>query len=118
MLRLIAIAAVIAAATVAASLFVTNPTKIGPLGVTAWFVVVLIAITGGLTVGLYWFKSRFPRYDTERARLIGSLRQGLLVGLGVSIGLALASLRQFSLRDGVMIAILLVLIEFYFRTRS
>jgi len=44
-------------------------------------------------------------------------RQGLLIGGGFTVILALQSLRQLSSRDILLIIVLVGLMEFYFRTR-
>ena len=116
-LRLVLFATLAAAAIVVATLFITNPQAIGPGGVTLWFVALLISLGGLLTLLLYWFKGLFRSHQTEQRRLLVSLRQGILVALGMVVFLALSSLRQLSLGDIVLVALLLVLSEFYLRAR-
>ncbi len=100
------------------SLVVTNPKSLGPIGVTAWFLALLVGLACGLTLLLFNLKRVTKRYDPTGVRLSASWRQGFLIASLATVCLALSSLRQFSLRDGVLLFILAVLIEFYFRTRS
>lgn len=94
-----------------------NPSQLGPIGVTFWFLALWAASGGILGLVVFMIKSQFRREDTSTARLYGSLRQGLLVTGGAVICLALASLRQLSPKDVILIVILGALTEFYFRTR-
>lgn len=96
----------------------TNPQTLGPYGVTAWFILVLIAITFSLAGVLYWVKGRIGGTYAGRKRLLSSLRQSFLLSLTATIFLALSSLRQLSLRDVILVGIFMLLTEFYFRARS
>lgn len=102
--------------SLALSLVVTNPTKLGPLGVTFWFVLVLAALTATLATLLYYIKIRFRPDGVARRQLGTSVRQGFLVAFGAVAMLALRSLRQLSLRDIVLIVLIISLVEFYRRT--
>lgn len=104
-------------AGVAATVSWTSPVSLGALGVTAWFVALMGALGGAVTLVLYLVKSRAGKFESRRSQLQFALRQGMLLGGGVVILLALSSLRQLDMRDVVLIVILLALIEFYFRTR-
>ena len=99
-------------------LVLTNPKTLGPYGVTAWFILVLIAITCCVAGFLFWVKGKIGGGYTGSKRLLGSLRQGFLLGLTATIFLALSSLRQLSLRDVILVGIFMLLTEFYFRARS
>jgi len=100
------------------ALSASNPGRLGPLGITLWFVALLVALSGITAILLYVAKSQLRREDTAASRLSSSLRQGLLLGGGVTICLGLESLRQLGVRDVILIVILAGLIEFYFRTRQ
>lgn len=98
-------------------LLLTNPLMIGPVGVTLWFVVFLLAMAGLVALGLYVVKGFLHIHKSPAARLRYSWRQGLLVS-GYATGmLALSSLRQFSLRDAILWGLLLVIVEIYVRLR-
>lgn len=116
-LGLMAVLAVGGAVTLLLSLVSTNPSKLGPAGVTAWFLILLGVGTCALTVGLYWVKSSLKVHSLDTRRLTFSWRQGFLLASAGVMFLALSSLRQLSLRDVVLFGILLALIEFYFRNR-
>jgi hypothetical protein len=109
----------LAALAVVVSMFATNPTAVGPIGVTVWFIVLFVTLQAFVAAGLYKAKTRGDQPGLQVAKLqAAAWRQGMLVALGVVIFLGLSSLRQLSLRDVVIICALLVLGEFYFRTRA
>ena len=99
------------------SLLVTNPSSIGPLGVTLWFIALLTAAAGALTLGLYGTKTYLHLHSTGIQRLRYSWRQGLLFGGWLTIILAMSSLRQFNLRDALLLALILGVAELYMRLR-
>lgn len=99
------------------SLVTTNPAKLGPAGVTIWFLLLLGAATCSFTVGLYWLKAKFKVHSLDTRRLTFSWRQAFLLALAGVTFLALSSLRQLGLRDVILFGILLALVEFYFRNR-
>jgi hypothetical protein len=116
-LSLISLMTVIAGVVTLLAIFVTNPLKIGPLGVTFWFVALLIFMQGVFTFCLLGAKRRmFPTLG-EHKIVTSSWRQGLLIGGWVVMLLALSSLRQLGWRDVVLLTGLLGLLEFYFRAR-
>ena len=102
------------------AIVVTNPSRLGPVGVTLWFGALWAAVAGMLAILLYVAKSWRKGFSDERpvSKLYASLRQGLLAAGVLTVMLALSSLRQLSLRDAVLLLILAGLIEFYFRTRN
>ncbi len=95
----------------------TNPGSLGPVGVTVWFLALWGMMAGVLGFLFYVAKSHVFNDTLPSERLAGSFRQGLLIAGAGSVLLALSSLRQLSLRDAILVLILTVLIEFYFRTR-
>ncbi len=114
-INLIMIMTVIAGAAVIVCIIAANPSRIGPIGVTLWFVALLVFGQGILTLGLIQLKNRlFPILGQHRI-VTSSWRQGLLLGGGIVMVLALSSLRQLGWRDVVLLAGLLGLVEFYFR---
>ena len=100
------------------SLLATNPSSIGPLGVTLWFIALLTAAAGALTLGLYGTKTYLHLHATGIQRLRYSGRQGLLFGSWLTIILAMSSLRQFNLRDALLLALILGVAELYMRLRQ
>jgi hypothetical protein len=118
-LSAITVVGVVASIIVVGALFVTNPATIGPLGVTLWFVALLVALQTVLTVVLYTIKgARTPDISRQGNKLTNSARQALLIALGLTVFLALSSLKQLALRDVLIISAVLVVVEFYFRTRK
>lgn len=105
-------------AGVVAAVAWTSPARLGAYGVTAWFIALMGALSGAISLALYFVKSRAGHFDSRRTQLVYAWRQGVLLGGGITVLLALSSLRQLDLRDVVLISILLALIEFYSRTRK
>src|SRR3990167_8034368 len=100
------------------SLFSTSPDRLGPFGITIWFLAVLTAISVSITIGLYWHR-RITNKGNDITNIQSmSIRQGVLLGILITSLLALNSLRQLSLRDVVLLMLLLVLVEFYMRRGS
>jgi len=102
------------------SMVLTNPTKLGPTGVTMWFMWFWVVLASCLAFINYLFVMRFGRETTKIAPhnvKLSSLRHGLLLGGALTVVLALSSLRQLDARDIGLIAAFVVLVEFYLRTR-
>lgn len=100
-----------------ASLLLTNPVQLRPLGVTFWFVVLYLALASVCTLLLYAAKSYLRLHATGAGRLRYATRQGLLISAWLVGMLALSSLRQFGWLDGILLGILLVIVEVYVRFR-
>ena len=99
------------------SLLYTNPSGLGPLGVTLWFVTVFLCLSAVFALGLYVAKSFMRVHATNLARLRYAWRQGMLMGGWVTGVLALGSLRQLSVLDAILLALLLLIVEVYVRLR-
>lgn len=99
------------------SLVVTSPAKIGPVGVTLWFVLVLSVLVSGMTLALYGLKTYFRVHNARPPRLRYAWRQGLLIGGWATGLLALSSLGQLGWRDVILLGIATVIIELYVRFR-
>jgi len=103
------------------SMLVTNPARLGPTGVTLWFVGFWVVISSCLALVKYKLVMRFGKEATRlnRHKMVSwSLRHGLLVGAGLTVLLALSSLQQLDVRDIGLVVALLALIEFFARARS
>ena len=115
--------ALICAGLVAAlllSMVVTNPTKIGPAGVTLWFMGFWVVLSSCLAFANYELVMRFGRETTKVAPhnvRVSSLRHGMLLGGALTVTLALSSLQQLDPRDVGLITIFVILVEFFMRTR-
>lgn len=97
----------------------TNPKTIGPSGVTMWFINLLILLVCVATLVLYVVKLRFfnGREHTNRS-LNSSFRSAFLIGVGAVTFLALKTLHTLSIKDIVFLSLVLLIIEFYLRTRK
>jgi hypothetical protein len=106
-------------AAVVACLFITNPRDAGALVVTIWFIALGVTLHGVFTLLIFALKSRReqPKEQVSK-RLVSSWRQGVLIAFGLTIFAALSSLQQLGIRDVAIITALLILVEFYLRTRG
>jgi hypothetical protein len=116
-ISLVTLVSVASVAVVVWMLRATNPSQVGPFGVTLWFVAVLAGLSGILTLVFFGLRRRFKPMDVETKQLGASWRDGFLFAIALTSLLALQSLRQLSWRDLILIVILTGLVEFYFRTR-
>jgi hypothetical protein len=92
----------------------TTPLGIGPLGVTLWFLALTVALSCWFALLAFWLARRFSDHNELGPKGISdSRRRGLFAGGFITILLALSSLRQLSLRDALLLGLLLLLIEFY-----
>jgi hypothetical protein len=96
----------------------TNPVGIGPLGVTAWFIAVLAGISCLVAAVAYLAEGHFRDRVVARQQITNSWRRGLFVGGYLTTILALTSLKQFNVRDAILLALLLILAEFYVVARA
>jgi hypothetical protein len=96
----------------------TTPVGIGPLGVTAWFLLVLVGLAAVVGVVAYGLAAWLQPHATTKHRIKASWRRGLMIGGYITIVVALNSLQQLNLRAVLILALLLVLIEFYSVARA
>jgi len=118
---LVAISAVliITAVLLVLSLFTTNPTRLGPAGVTFWFINALVMVSALMTVVSFKFKMRNLKNQVNQMALFKcSLRFGSLVGFSIVGLLALSSLRSLSWRDILLFILIVIVVEVFFRTRK
>lgn len=104
-----------------ASMMLTNPSTLGPTLVTVWFLGFWLVISSCLALVNYEVIMRFgtETSKTLRRRIItSSLRHGLLIGAGLTVLLALSSLQQLDIRDIGLVVVLIILVEFFARTRQ
>ncbi len=101
------------------TLLAYTPAKLGPAGITFWFIAILISVGSLIALLGFAWKLRHEEHRLTAAKaLTSSLRTGFLVGFTVSILLALSSLRSLSIRDIILFILVVVVIEIYFRTRK
>jgi hypothetical protein len=101
----------------------STPLDLGPLGVTAWFLVVLIGLSGVCAALAYGLAAVLTLHHHGKSRFnlrppIDASRRGILLGGSLTILLALSSLRQLNLRDVILLVLLLGLVEFYTVART
>ena len=102
------------------SMVLTNPTNLGPGGVTLWFLGFWLVLATNLAFLKYELVMRYgseTAKSTGRKTKLAALRHGVLIGAGLTVLLALSSLQQLDIRDIALVTVLLILIEFYARTR-
>lgn len=96
-----------------------TPKQLGPAAITFWFIGVVVIVASLITLIEYNIKLRNQDSRMQpRKALIKSMRTGILLGLTITILLALSSLRSLSLRDIILFALTVLIIELYFRTRK
>lgn len=96
----------------------TSPTGIGPLGVTAWFLLVLVGLSALVSLVAYGLTAWLQPHLATKQRIRDSWRRGLMVGGYITIVLALNSLQQLNIKAALILLLLLALIEFYAVARS
>jgi hypothetical protein len=99
------------------SLIYSNPAQIGPVGVTVWFLVLFSSLSAIFALIMYFSKTFLHVHATGVGRLRYSWRQGVLIGGWLTGMLALSSLHQLTIPDGILLALLLVIVEIYVRFR-
>lgn len=104
-----------ASALVILALWFTTPATLKPIGVTAWFILFLVALSSGIAVLLDLVKRLIGRRKPQGRSFHPSLRQGIILGVWLTILLASSSLRQLSLRDILLTGLIGVIIELYLR---
>lgn len=107
-----------ATVVVLGAMVATTPTAAGPFLVTGWFIVTLIALTGWFTLAFYGLSRKFgASTGMSSVQLKVALRRGFLLGLWLVLLMGMSSLGQLGMRDVVLSAILLVLVELYLRAK-
>jgi hypothetical protein len=101
-----------------AAMAVTTPLAIGPVGVTVWFLGVLVALSCWLSLAAYVLGRKLQPNVAGAAQIAHAARRGVLLGGFITFIVALSSLKQFSLRDALLLALLLILVEFYMVAKS
>lgn len=91
----------------------TTPALIGPLGVTLWFVSLLVGLASWIAVAAFMVERKLRPNAAKNQLVTNSLRRGLLLGGYVVVMLGLSSLQQLTMRDVLLLALFIALIEFY-----
>lgn len=96
-----------------------TPRELGPAAITFWFLGVLVMVLSLCTLIDYSWKMRKEDHRMQpKKALISSLRTGFLLGFTAALLLALSSLKSLTLRDIILFALTVLIIELYFRTRK
>ncbi len=109
-LRIITITVGLLFAGLVSAMFLTNPGELGPYGITLWFVALLIFSVLLLTIVIYRLSAGDEVRDLLVAARVGFLSSTWAVGM-----LALGSLRQLTVRDIILITILVVVVNFFMK---
>lgn len=118
-LSVIVLATVLAGVGTITTVIFSTPKDIGPGGVTFWFVALLLFLSGLLTIAGFIWKQRKVKYrDHSQLALLSSLRTAFLLSFATVVLLALKSLRSLNIRDVILFALTVIIVEFYFRTRK
>jgi hypothetical protein len=112
---IISIVAFVSLAVFVVAILMTNPTKLGPGGVTFWFIDVLLMISSITTLSL--FLARRNNAESKKRLLLSSARTGSILAFSLTLLLALSSLRSLNWRDIILLLLLVILVEVFFRTR-
>lgn len=116
---LLIILLVVTAVILGVSIVKTNPTRLGPAGVTFWFINLLFMLVSAFTLAILALRLRKKAHKGGKQQALrGSFRTGFLLAFCSTILLALSSLRSLSWRDIILFLLTVVLIEVYFRTRK
>lgn len=110
------VVATLASTLVVLAVLGVTPAQIGPVGVTSWFVAFFVATAAVLSLVIHILKKLVLK-KAPGPNLKASIRQGSLISAWATVNLALSSLRQLSLRDNLLSAMLAILIEFYLRLK-
>lgn len=107
----VSLTGVIVLSLLGVSLVTTNPDRLGPFGVTMWFLALLVGLTavfsGLVHLITLWVKGSAAYY--------ASLKTAAVVSTYLVALLALNSLRQLNVQDIVLVSLLVVLAGFYVR---
>lgn len=96
-----------------------SPEALGPFGVTVWFLAVFVALSGWSALAAYRIERRLaPDHRSDKLLIWNSWRRGVMAGGFISVLLALSSLQQLNARDAILLALLILLVEFYTVARS
>ena len=118
LLTITVIVCLVSLASLVGSLVLTNPSVLGPGGVTFWFIMVLVFVASSFTLLIYNLQKRRPKYAENKSKCyFKSLRSGLILGVSLTVLSALSSLRSLSWRDFFLFAAAVIVIEVLLRTR-
>lgn len=91
------------------AMVVTAPDKLGPFGITVWFLGLCAVLIGTGLLLQQWLSTK------PQDKFWTHLRRSVLLAVLFTATLALSSLRQLSGRDIILLVILGLVINFYMR---
>ncbi|MDP4038933.1 MAG: hypothetical protein Q8P54_03180 [bacterium] len=100
------------------SLIIFSPSTIGAIGVTLWFVNLMIFLTSLLGLTFYLSKNKATNNQMIIHNFNSSVRSGFLLSFAITFLLALKSLRSLTIKDVILLGLILLIIEMYFRTKK
>ena len=92
----------------------SNPVELGPVKVTLWFVALLMALSGLITLVGYMTRLALDHQAVKADVLGRAARHGILIGGLLVVWLGLSSLRTLDLKDIVLLTAVAVTLNFYF----
>lgn len=100
------------------SIILFSPSVIGPIGVTLWFVLLMIFLTSLFGLSFYIMQKKEDSSQKLIKSFSSSIRVGFLLAFAITFLLALKSLRSLTFKDVILLILILFLVEIYFRTKS
>lgn len=114
-IRVVVVTTTLSSLALLITALLTTPDALGPFGITLWFMGLVIALAGILTL-LFYYLGRLRYHRRERSQIFrGALRYGSLSAIWLTALISLNSLRQLGVKDIVLVSLLVSLIEFYLR---
>jgi len=97
-------------------IFLVNPEEASLLEFSLMFVSLFFVVAGIMTLISFYLRRLFTHNESYYSNVRVSLRQGLIFGLGFT-GLALLQMiRLLTWWDGILLFLLVIILEFYFKS--
>ncbi len=114
----IVIAALLGWVAFAVVVFRLNPYSSSQIALPFFFLSLFIALSATLSLAGFYIRVIFYKHEIFYNHINVSLRQGLLLALGICGLVTLQMLRTLTWWDGLLLLLIIFLIEFYFMTRE
>lgn len=95
-----------------------SPFKEGMMALGFFYSSLTVALAGTFALLLYFFRAWRTTEPIGYSELSTALRQGVLLGLMISIALIFQRLRVLTWWDALLLLVIVFLIEFYFLSRD
>lgn len=100
-------------------IFYLDPAKIGLPSVAIGYLLIILFLTGMLSLFLFWLRRKSISGEADQGELLGvSMRQAVIISLAVAIGLILQQFRVLAWWNMLLIVSGAFLLELYFLTRG